>query len=189
MTDTYGPTSQQPSAWYDPDSSCWRTFQGSLLSPHPESLQTLPASGMTHDGLLYELPTSARVTDVPDGFVLPTPRATRGGSATETVNLLPTPTAMQPGGTAEQFLERKRQAGISPTLTDLAMVIQTLLPTPQASDVKGANNNENMQSLERYGPNLGMVVRQIGGSTNLPSDVTNAPLASQPQPLPTNDDG
>lgn len=55
------------------------------------------------------------------------------------VALLPTPTAMQQGGTAEQHLERKRRAGINPTVTDLGLLItsgglERTLPTPKASD-------------------------------------------------------
>jgi len=43
-------------AKYDPDSSLWRTAQCSLLEDLNESLATLPRSGMTRNGLLWELP-------------------------------------------------------------------------------------------------------------------------------------
>ena len=44
----------------DPASSLWRTAQCSLLEEEPELLQTLPRSGMTRGGLLWELPMSER---------------------------------------------------------------------------------------------------------------------------------
>ena len=43
-------------AKYDPDSCSWRTAQCSLLEDLNESLETLPRSGMTRNGLLWELP-------------------------------------------------------------------------------------------------------------------------------------
>ena len=43
-------------AKYDPDTSLWRTAQCSLLEDLNESLETLPRSGMTRNGLLWELP-------------------------------------------------------------------------------------------------------------------------------------
>jgi hypothetical protein len=43
-------------AKYDQDTSLWRTAQCSLLEDLNESLATLPRSGMTRNGLLWELP-------------------------------------------------------------------------------------------------------------------------------------
>jgi hypothetical protein len=43
-------------AKYDPDTSLWRTAQCSLLEDLNESLATLPRSGMTRNGLLWERP-------------------------------------------------------------------------------------------------------------------------------------
>jgi hypothetical protein len=43
-------------AKYDPDTSLWRTAQCSLLEDLNECLATLPRSGMTRSGLLWELP-------------------------------------------------------------------------------------------------------------------------------------
>jgi hypothetical protein len=49
-------------AKYDPDTSLWRTAQCSLLEDWNESLATLPRSGMTRDGLLWELPMLEQTT-------------------------------------------------------------------------------------------------------------------------------
>jgi len=40
-------------AKYDPDSCSWKIAQCSLLEEEPESLQTLPRSGMTRNGMLW----------------------------------------------------------------------------------------------------------------------------------------
>ena len=50
-----GATWQGSLAKYDPDTSLWRTAQCSLLEDLNESLATLPRSGMTRNGLLWEL--------------------------------------------------------------------------------------------------------------------------------------
>ncbi len=63
-------------AKYDPDSSSWRTAQCSLLSEEPESLAILPRSGMTRDGLLWELPMSARPIRETGYGLWPTPSGT-----------------------------------------------------------------------------------------------------------------
>lgn len=126
MTATSGPTSPKALAYYDPDSSSWKTSQATFLSEAQPSLATLPASGMTHDGWLYALPTSEPAISAPD--------------SSSSQPTLPTPTASQPGGTAEAHLERKRRIGrTNPTITDLAMVLDKLLPTPKAHDSKGQN--------------------------------------------------
>ena len=50
--------------------------------------ETFPTSGTMRDGSLYELQTSAPATDANAFLLLPTPGATRGGSASETRDLL-----------------------------------------------------------------------------------------------------
>jgi hypothetical protein len=60
-------------AKYDPNTSLWKTAQCSFLEEEPESLQTLPRSGMTRDGLLWELPMLERRTNVTGSGLWPTP--------------------------------------------------------------------------------------------------------------------
>ena len=50
--------------------------------------EIFPTSGMMRDGSLYELPTSAPATGASGSSLLPTPRATRGGSSTGIFDLL-----------------------------------------------------------------------------------------------------
>ena len=66
------------SAFYDPDSSCWRTSQESLLSEVPSLLERLPDWATTADGVLYAHRTPALLIAVRVGGVslstLPTHR-------------------------------------------------------------------------------------------------------------------
>jgi hypothetical protein len=102
--------------------------------------------------------------------LLPTLRATDGtnggpnqrGSSGDlmlpsAVHLLPTPCANDGKGAGP--LGRRPMGD-----DDLATRVERLLPTPKAT------NNENRQSLDRYGPNLGMAIQDLtGASTGQPS--------------------
>ena len=104
--DTSGPTYSEPLAIYDPASSSWRMSGGMFPSDSMPSLATFPASGMTRDGRLFELPMRVPVMGEPASSSLPTPtcseatgpgytdRVNGGGKnlRTEVANL-PTPTA------------------------------------------------------------------------------------------------
>lgn len=126
MSATYGRTSPRQFAFYDHDSSCWRTWPAiSLWGSEPFS-GTWPRSGTTRDGAAFELPTSA-------------PRTAATGCSSSP--LLPTPAAQEPGGTVEQYHDRLRKAdGREPTFTPLSMLVQTLLPTPTVNDSRGGRN-------------------------------------------------
>jgi len=65
-------------AKYDPASSSWKTAQCSLLEEEPESLQTLPRSGMTVDGMLLEQPTAVPRTSATESGLWRTPQAQDG---------------------------------------------------------------------------------------------------------------
>ena len=66
-------------AKFDPDSCSWKTAQCSLFGAEPESLQTLPRSGMTRGGLLWERPMSERRTNATGFGLWPTPTASSNG--------------------------------------------------------------------------------------------------------------
>jgi len=110
MSEQSSPTSPTASAFYDPDSSCWRTSQGSLLSEAPPSLQHLPPCATTVDGWLYEQATPEHLTAVRDGSAL-----------------LGTPTTATSGRSPEHG------RGRAPNPQELA----ALLPTPRTSDTNG----------------------------------------------------
>ncbi len=71
-----GGTSPAPLAFYDPESSCWRTSQLSLLEDSPTSLESLPASGSMRSGRLYERRTLGPRIDGIASSSWPTPCAT-----------------------------------------------------------------------------------------------------------------
>lgn len=60
-------------AKYDPDTSSWKTAQCSFIEDSTESLETWPRSGMTRNGLLWELPTLERRTSATGSGLWPTP--------------------------------------------------------------------------------------------------------------------
>lgn len=57
--DTFGRCSPTVFAWFDPDTRCWKTSQATLLSDSEMSRPTWPRSGMTRNGIAYQLPPSA----------------------------------------------------------------------------------------------------------------------------------
>lgn len=87
---------------------------------------TWPTCGMTRAGTAYELPTWAhRMAVIGSSSTpgLPAPRATHGGSSTETARLLPTPRTTDGHGAGTHG-----QGG-----PDLRTAV-SLLPTPRATD-------------------------------------------------------
>lgn len=121
------------------------------------------------NGRLYARPTSA----------LPT-----SGGACSSSPLLKTPTAQLAINGGTQHPDKRKAGGHGPTLAD---EVEHLLPTPTTSENRGtgpldgprndtlraqvmllptpkATNNENRQSLDRYGPNLGMALQALSGA-------------------------
>jgi len=134
MSDIFGLGLPTPFAFFDPNSSSWRMSQATLDWDSTPSSPTLPGWGEMHDGALSERPTPAHLT---------------GGRDSSSYHTLPTPTASQPGGTAEQHLARKNRMpdGAHRTLvTDLRMVVE-LLPSPTARDHKGRNQRDDESCL------------------------------------------
>ena len=143
---TSGHTWHAPLAFYDPDSSSWKTSQATFLSEWSTYSETLPRWGMTRGGELYELPTPAHPTDAPESSsLLPTPVAdhSRGLPQPGTdyaslpnvaVSLLPTPTAR----------DHKDQGNFTPhpEKVKLPHTIAALLPTPLASDGEKGGPNQ-----------------------------------------------
>lgn len=152
-----GSPAPTPFAWYDPDTSSWRTSQPSLFGASTESSPTWPRWGTWDAGAAYEAPTPAPPTaGTGSSSLLPTPNADRVANRTDTQlsgdgrstpnklgwavgALLPTPAAQEPGGTLEDYHDRLRaHDGREPTFAPLSMVVQ-LLPTPTSRDGKGSD--------------------------------------------------
>jgi hypothetical protein len=103
-------------AKFDPVTSTLRTAQCSLLEEEPESLQTLPRSGMTRSGMLWARQTLVLRTSETEYGLWPTPTvsgnhnrpgasATSGMGLASAVKLWPTPNAGNAkwGGTMQEW--------------------------------------------------------------------------------------
>lgn len=177
MTDTSGPTSPTPFAFYDPDESCWKTSQGTFPWDSATYSATWPRSGMTRGGAAFELPTPAHPTaanECSSLLLTPTAGDTAGGRASPGVRgidkdgsgglreqvrtLLPTPVANDDHKTPEAHIAAKAKADGHPRsqITSLDVLVRngmspTLLPTPAASNLYGDMEVEDFEALrERW---------------------------------------
>ena len=132
MSDTSGRTSPPPFAFYDPESSCWRTSAATLDGDSTLSSVTLPASGSMLSGELFARPTSAL------------PIVASGSSSSR---LLPSPAASNPNdGEALDSWEARRQRNLAKGIngngqgTPLSVAVR-LLPTPRTTDTNGAGSH------------------------------------------------
>ena len=73
--DTCGRGSEKRLASYDPDTQSWKMYGDTSLWGERQSLESLPASGMTRNGVLYQQPAWVPIIDVIESSLLPTPRA------------------------------------------------------------------------------------------------------------------
>jgi hypothetical protein len=166
--DTSGPTLRVPSAYFDPNSSSWRTSGVMFPSDWPTSSQTCPAWGMTRRGELFELPTPAHPTDAPaSSSLLPTPVAdhSRGLPQPGTdfqslpnvaISLLPTPAVndMGAGKTVEDqdawtARMQERHGNGNGHGASLSIEALRLLPTPQAHDAVDGKTPEQVEAMRR----------------------------------------
>ena len=122
------------SAKFDPHTSTLRTAQCSLLEEEPELLQTLPRSGMTRSGMLWERQTLVLRTCETESGSWPTPTVcgnynrkglskTSGDGLATAVSKWPTPTAHN----AKETNAPSEYSRNTPTLA--AQVGGTLNPT------------------------------------------------------------
>ena len=112
---------QQAIATWNPDKDYWETPQTDIFGHSVAYSETLPKSGMTRNGQLFELATSGERTTAPES------------------SLLPTPVAQPSGNSPEEHLRKKPGRK---QVTDLSIIVENglletggrLLPTPKASD-------------------------------------------------------
>lgn len=69
----FGLKCSRPFAWYDRDTSSWRTFQRSLKGEWEPFLGAWPRAGMTVNGIAYRLKPLVPYTSVIGSSLLPTP--------------------------------------------------------------------------------------------------------------------
>lgn len=127
--DTSGLLFTLPLLTWDPASLCWRTSGVISRSGSTGSSVTLPTSGMTRSGELFEHPTWGAAISAPASSLLPTPNTMDGMAAR-----------------SDEALARAKQSGGCSNLKD---VIPRLLPTP----VKG-DGERGSQTYSRGNPTL-----------------------------------
>jgi hypothetical protein len=145
-----GPSSHESFAHYDPDSSCWRTCQGSFTQITGEPLarwsETWPRAGMTRSGIAYQRQPLAPLTDVIASGLWPTP-VTNGSVSQITM------------GAAVREAQRKGENNSLATA-----VASRMWPTPTAGDAKSAGSRNLPGSEAHAGVSLTDAVR-FGNST------------------------
>ncbi len=171
-------------AWWDRDTSSWRTSQRSLLTEWTLYLERWPKQGLMLNGHVFRRQMWAPAIGVIGGGVLPTPVAQTGAGgpkgldggsgarqmladagfprAAGAPSLLPTPTASDAirGNTPETqraHMERKGRTG-SQMHWPLSVMAQELLPTPRTCSAMASRLDTpgNLEG-ERF-PNLETVV-------------------------------
>ncbi len=80
--DTCGHGYEKPLANYDPTTQSWKMCQDISLWEEPRSLERLPKSGMTRNGVLYQRLELAHHTYASDSSLWPTPTSHRENTAT-----------------------------------------------------------------------------------------------------------
>jgi hypothetical protein len=118
--DTYGLISETPLASYDPDTHCWKMFGVISLWGDSPSLETLPPSGMTRNGELFQQPAWVPIIDATGLSLLHPPTATMNQMAPSmNSGWWPTPTAVEWKGrgpnSRQQGLAEKVQLWPTPT--------------------------------------------------------------------------
>ena len=149
----FGFNSSEPYAWYDQNTSSWKTYQRSLLTDWTSFSETFTRQGTMQNGVVYQAALLELATKEIDGGssdFLPTPRANSAMSQNlnipsiknhphlnlETVvSQLPTPRANEPGRTNLGYGDNLKE-GICKQI-GIPTKKYPMLPTPRASDVEG----------------------------------------------------
>ena len=129
-----GSNSSEPYAWYDQNTSSWKTYQRSLLTEWTSFSETFTRQGTMQNGVVYQAALLELATKEIDGGLLPTPIASK----------------------AVEQKARFKQGGYSLR----AALNREMLPTPRANSAM--SQNLNITSIKNHPhPNLETVVSQL----------------------------
>ena len=117
--DTCGLGSEMPLAHYNRLTQSWRMLEDISLWGDYKSLESLPKSGMTQNGVLYQQPAWVRPIDEIESLLWPTPTTQENE---------------HPGATWNEKMRRVAPNGTTHGI-NLADAVQKW-PTPQANDAK-----------------------------------------------------
>jgi DNA (cytosine-5)-methyltransferase 1 len=155
--DTFGLGYETPLAHYDPDTQSWKTSGDISLWGEQPSLESLPKSGMTRNGVLYQQPDWVRPIDVIASSLLHTPTATMNQMSPSMVNRSgwwPTPTAVtrpMEGNVrmyrakieAGEMTEAEAEAILGKSVWEAQGKVPAVWPTPTVDDAKNVNPKPN----------------------------------------------
>ena len=159
----------EPFAWFDPASSCWRTWQRCLVEGWTLFSGSFPRSGMTRNGIAYQRAPLVRLTDATESGLLPTPEASNtkavalrsaGRSPRNFLAPWPTPKAMDSRsagpGTKDETILRRASTGFGLNLAETVQALERgLWPTPTARATRDSPSER-----RRNSPSLESVVKQ-----------------------------
>jgi hypothetical protein len=132
--DTYGHGYETPLAHYDPNTRSWKTSGDISLWGEQPSLKSLPKSGMTRNGVLYQQPDWVRPIDVIASSLWPTPtavtRAMEGNVRMYRAKI-----------EAGEMTEAEANAILGKSVWEAQGKIPASWPTPTARDGKGASGH------------------------------------------------
>ena len=177
----FGFNSSEPYAWYDQNTSSWKTYQRSLLTEWTSFSETFTRQGTMQNGVVYQAALLELATKEIDGGssdFLPTPRANSAMSQNlnipsiknhphlnlETVvSQLPTPRASEPGRTNLGYGDNLKE-GICKQI-GIPTKKYPMIPTPTATDYKGRSGQG---FIDRHGKRrISDVLTQTGDNTYL----------------------
>jgi hypothetical protein len=136
-----GPTWRGSLAKFDPDSCVWRTAQRSLLGDSDECSVTWPRSGMTADGLCWELPTLAPRISVTDSGLWPMPVASDTSSRTKPYAQGGTPLSLAVKWPPPTVCGNYNRKGASATSGDGLATAVRMFHTPTTNGLDGGSNS------------------------------------------------
>ena len=150
---------QESLARYDPATHLWRTRQCSLFGDSDECLETFPKSGMMQGGVLWELMTLERPTDVSASGYWRTPDTGAGGIISDkALDELANGNWKRPSGSLKQLrlqdqvrhpqlwptptvCGNNNRKGLSKTSGDGLATVVLMYPTPNCSGMDGGSNS------------------------------------------------
>ena len=156
-----GLNSSEPYAWYDQNTSSWKTYQRSLITDWTSFSETFTRQGMMRSGVVYQAALLEPATKEIDGGLL---------------DSLPTPTTMDHLGQRSPEALKRQMEGPRKGRTKLAnlreavnpktqQLFNSMLPTPTATDYKGRSGQG---YIERHGEHrISDVLTQVGDNMNL----------------------
>ena len=168
----YSMNSSESYAWYDQDSSSWKTSQRSLITGWTSFSESFTRQGyMNANGHVFQRQWLEPVTSVTGGGLLPTPLASdperkakfKQGGTPLMGALLPTPKATEITETPQQWAKRSAKPAnknFGPSLNVKLQILNEIgevpnqaarsyfLPTPRASEWKGCGQVGSKSSLK-----------------------------------------